>query len=100
MTFEEHLEKARSAKHLLIIGEETVFQSWSRDIGTFGTLAAITYANHLYLGGSGWIYAVISFSWLIWVMAKATRKAQKHTISSEAFRELCKRVAADEGAPS
>jgi hypothetical protein len=97
MTFEEHLEKARCAKHLVILGEESVIQSWARDIGTFGSLAAITYANHHYLGGSAWIYAAIAFSWLIWVTAKATRKAQQHTMTAEKFRELCKRIAAEEG---
>jgi len=98
MTFDEHLEKARGARHLVIIGEETVLQSWGRDLGTFGSLAALTYVNHQYLGGSGWIYAAIAFSWLIWTTAKATRKVQQHTMSADQFRDLCKRIASEEAA--
>jgi hypothetical protein len=95
MTLEEHIAKAKAAEHLIIIGEESVIQSWARDTYSFGAMLGGAYVNHAYLGGSSAIAFFIGLSWLIWMISKASREAEKHTVSAAQFREICKRAFAE-----
>lgn len=55
----------------VIILHETILESWLRDAGTLLMLCAVPWFNHQYLGGSGWIYAAISFAWLTIILSRA-----------------------------
>lgn len=65
---------------VFVILHESVLDSWLKDAGTFGSLAALVYINHAYAGGS-WLVdavaaiAVISFMVRVglWMMKRSPR---------------------------
>lgn len=96
LTMREHIEKAKAAQHIIIIGEERVLESWLKDAWTFGVLAAFTYANHAYLGGSSIMFAIIGICWLVWCLAKATGNPRRLRLTQHEFTELCASIARHE----
>lgn len=56
-----------------VILQESVLQSWARDIGTFGSVAAMVYVNHVHGGGSLWVDGLAAIA----VLAITLRSASK-----------------------
>lgn len=63
----------------IIILREGVISSWLKDGFTIVMLAVLPWFNHAYAGGSGWIYAAISFGWFIAIISRASGMKAKAT---------------------
>ena len=71
----------------IIVFREGVLKSWLRDGVTFGMLAALPWFNHVYAGGSGWIYAAISVAWFFDIFARASGARAKAEMTPAQIRE-------------
>jgi hypothetical protein len=71
----------------IIMIHQTVFESWARDVFSFGTLIAVMWFNAAYCGGSAWIYAIMGVCWMLWIIARSSKMSADGRKTPDEARE-------------
>ena len=87
------MNKEEKQKEILVILHESLLVSWLKDIVSFGSLAAMLYANYHYLGNRTSIVVFILFMWFMIMIARTNkvRKAVPRVTNREEAMEIVNR---------